>query len=155
MEPLPHRYEVQLTGGPSGHGWLSMPGSPGLPTAPPREFEGPGDAWSPEHLLLASVQACFLFTLQALAKKAGLRFTAVTVEATGTVDRRDGPLRFTGIDLLARLVLAEGADPALARRVLEKSEKACLISASLSTPVHLEIDVIVRALEPAGVHVED
>jgi uncharacterized OsmC-like protein len=30
-------------------------------------FDGPGDAWSPENLLLAAVQSCFLFTFQAVA----------------------------------------------------------------------------------------
>jgi peroxiredoxin-like protein len=150
MTPLPHRYDVHLAGGPSGHAWISTSGAPELPTAPPREFDGPGDAWSPEHLLLASVQTCFLFTLRAIAQKAQLEFTALTVDATGTVDRQDGLVRFTSITLLARIVLREGADPVLAKRVLEKSEKACLISASLSTPIHLEIVVIEPTREPVG-----
>jgi peroxiredoxin-like protein len=150
MQPLPHRYETHLAGGPSGYAWLSIPGAPRLQSAPPREFDGPGDAWSPEHLLLASVQTCFLFTLQTVAEKAHLQFKALTVDSTGTVDRKDGSVRFTDIQLLARIVLGDGADPALARRVLEKSERACLISASLSLPVRLEIEIIEQAREPAG-----
>lgn len=65
MKPLPHRYEVRLAGGPSGYAELSTSGVPNLQVAPPADYDGPGDAWSPEHLLLASVQACFLFTLRA------------------------------------------------------------------------------------------
>jgi hypothetical protein len=33
-------------------------------SAPPLDYDGPG-AWSPEHLLLAAVETCFLFTLRA------------------------------------------------------------------------------------------
>ena len=57
MKPLPHHYDVHLTGGPSGHAQLSTGGVPELRTAPPIDFDGPGDAWSPEHLLLASTRA--------------------------------------------------------------------------------------------------
>jgi len=66
MKALPHHYEVHLTGGPSGYAELSTSGAPVLRAAPPVEFDGPGDAWSPEHLLLASVQTCFLLTLRAI-----------------------------------------------------------------------------------------
>lgn len=69
MRPLPHHYEVTLTRGPSGCTDLSAPGVPSLRTAPPADYDGPGDAWSPEHLLLASVQACFLFALRAIARQ--------------------------------------------------------------------------------------
>lgn len=64
MKPLPHHYAVHLTGGPAGYAQLSTAGVPELRTALPEDYEGPGDAWSPEH---PSVQACFLFTLRAIA----------------------------------------------------------------------------------------
>jgi organic hydroperoxide reductase OsmC/OhrA len=62
MKPLPHRYTVRLAGGPGGHATVTADGLPDLRTAPPLDFDGPGDAWSPEHLLLAAVETCFLFT---------------------------------------------------------------------------------------------
>lgn len=74
MKTLPHRYHVHLTGGPSGYAQLSTPGIPQLRTAPPADYDGAGDAWSPEHLLLASVQTCFLFTLRAIARVSKLEF---------------------------------------------------------------------------------
>ena len=93
MKPLPHHYDVNLTGGPSGYAELSTAGVPGLRTAPPVDYDGPGDAWSPEHLLLASVQACFLFTLRAIARISKVEFVALELSATGTVDRKDGVTR--------------------------------------------------------------
>ena len=72
MKPLPHQYEVDLTGGPSGCGLTSTVNVPALCVAHPLEFDGPGDRWTPEHLLLASVEACLLLTFQARAKHANL-----------------------------------------------------------------------------------
>ena len=138
MKPLPHEYDVHLTGGPSGYAVLSTAGIPDLHTAPPADFDGPGDAWSPEHLLLAAVQTCFLFTLRSIARASRVEFISLGLDATGTVDRREGVTRFTEIVLRPRLVIAQGADRARALHVLEKSEKHCLVSASLSAPIRLE-----------------
>jgi hypothetical protein len=54
MKPLPHLYEVSLSGGPTDYATLSAAGLPPLRSAPPKEFDGPGDAWSPEQLLVCT-----------------------------------------------------------------------------------------------------
>ena len=77
MKPLPHHYDVHLSGGHSGYGMLSTPGIPDLRAAPPADFDGPGDAWSPEHLLLAAVQTCFLFTLRSIARASHVDFVSL------------------------------------------------------------------------------
>ena len=138
MKPLPHQYEVRLAGGPHGYASVSVEGAPDLASAPPRDFDGPGDAWSPEHLLLAAVGTCFLFTLRAVAQASRVEFTGLTLSGEGTVDRRDGTTRFTEIVLRPRLTLPLGGDRERALRVMEKAERACLVSASLSTPIRLE-----------------
>jgi peroxiredoxin-like protein len=138
MKPLPHRYEVRIAGGPAGHATLASSGVPDLATAAPAEFDGPGDAWSPEQLLVAAVEACFLLTFRAIAKASQLEFTSLSVEGEGTVDHASGGMRFTEIVLRPRLALPAGADPVRVRRALEKAERTCLVSASLSTPIRLE-----------------
>jgi organic hydroperoxide reductase OsmC/OhrA len=145
MKPLPHCYEIALSGGPSGYATLSTDGVPALSSAPPREFDGPGDAWSPEHLLLASVLACFMFTFRAVAQGSKFDFLSLDLAGSGTVDRKDGVTRFTEIVLKPRLVLPKGADPARANRVLDKSKTACLVTASLTTPVRLEAEILAEA----------
>jgi organic hydroperoxide reductase OsmC/OhrA len=141
MKPLPHQYDVQLTGGPKGHAQLSTPGVPELRAAPPLDYDGPGDAWSLEHLLLAAVQACFLFTLRAIARLSRLEFTELRLEAVGTVDRQDGVTRFTEIILRPTLTVAPGTDRGRAIRILERSKTTCLVSASLSTPIRMEPEI--------------
>lgn len=145
MKPLPHRYDVSLSGGPSGYAQLSTPGIPELRMAPPVEYDGPGDAWSPEHLLLASVEACFLFTLRTIARLSKLEFSDLELSATGTVDRQDGVTRFVEIVLRPRITVPAGTNRERALRILEKSEKTCLVSASLTTPIRLEAEIVEKA----------
>ncbi len=142
MKPLPHIYKAQLSGGSEGYAVLSVAGIPELRTAPPADFGGPGDAWSPEDLLMASVETCFLFTLRAVARASKLEFESLELSGEGTLDRKDGATRFTEIVLRPRLKLPVGGDRDKAMRVLEKSEKACLVTASLSTPVRLEPEIV-------------
>ena len=138
MKPLPHRYDVHLTGGPAGYAALSTAGLPDLRIAPPPEYDGPGDAWSPEHLLLAAVQACFLLTLRAVARLSKIEFTSLELDAVGTVDRQDGVTRFSEIVLRPTLSVAAGTPRDRVLSLLQKTEKACLVSASLATPIRLE-----------------
>ena len=133
-KPLPHRYDVRLTGGPAGYATLSAADVPDLRSAPPLEFGGPGDARSPEHLLRAAVQACVLFTFRAVARVSKVEFASLAPSGEGTVDRE--------IVLRPRVALAPGADRARALRALEKSGKACLVSSSLSTPGRLEPEIV-------------
>lgn len=141
MKALPHEYDVHLSGGPSGYAELSTAGVPALATAPPAEYDGPGDAWSPEHLLLASVQACFLFTLRAIARASKVEFTHLELDAVGTVARTDGATRFTEIVLRPRLTVPAGTNRERTLQILQKAEQKCLISASLSAPIRLEPDI--------------
>lgn len=63
-QSLSHLYEVGLKDGP-GYSTLFAGGPPKPRMAPPVEFDGPGDAWSPAQLLLAAIESWFLFTLRA------------------------------------------------------------------------------------------
>jgi peroxiredoxin-like protein len=141
MKPLPHRYAARIAGGPAGHATLSSAGVPDMPTAPPLDFDGPGDAWSPEQLLLAAVAGCFLLTFRAVARASRLEFVSLSVEAEGVVDRVEGVTRFTEIVLRPRVALPAGVDFTRVQRALEKAERSCLVSASLDTPIRLEAEI--------------
>ena len=70
-----------------------------------------------------------------------VEFTAMDATASGTVDRAGDAIRFTDIVLRLRLTVPAGTDPDRVQHVIEKSKKACLISASLSVPVRLESQI--------------
>lgn len=143
MHPLPHTYNVNLAGEAEGHAQLTAAGVPDLVTAGPKEFDGPGDAWSPEYLLLGAVSSCFLLTLRAVAKASGLEFVSLDCPCEGIVDKQERKLRFTAITLRPHLVIRNEKDREKALLLLEKSEANCLVSASLSTPIHMEPNISV------------
>jgi len=142
MKPLPHRYDVHISARPSGYAELSAEGLPVLRTAPPADFDGPGDAWSPEHLLVAAVQSCFLITFRGIARASKVDFTALEVEAYGTVARVDGATRFTEIVLRPIVTIPDATSREQLRQTLEKAEARCLISASLACVTRLEPAIV-------------
>ncbi len=137
MKDLPHHYPVRAEMAAEGPVRLASPGVDDLESAPPAEFGGPGDRWSPETLFVASVADCFLLTFRAVARGSKLPWTSLRCHAEGVLDKAEGGMRFTGIELRAELVVPEGTDPDRCERLLQKAEKGCLVSRSLSCPVRL------------------
>jgi uncharacterized OsmC-like protein len=75
----------------------------------------------------------------------------VRVNGVGVVDREDRVTRFTEIELHVTIGVPLETDVALVERLAEKAERACLVTASLSTPVRL-VTVVEAATSPqAGV----
>ena len=142
MHPFPHRYTLRLDGGPEGPARLEVEGLPPMETAPPKEFDGPGDRWSPEHLFAASVTSCFLLTLRAVARASKVAFTGLHCDTEAVLDRVEGGLRFTEVILRARMTVPAGSDHDKATKAMEKAEKSCLVSRSLNSAVRLEAEVV-------------
>jgi len=151
MKPLPHEYDVSITATSGGPAELRSHGLTTLMSAPPAEFGGPGNLWSPETLLVAAVGDCFVQTFKAIASLSKLQWSKIFCEAKGMLDRAEDGVRFTKVLLTVRLDLASGAQPDAARRVLEKAERGCLIGNSLKCRPELEYDIAFEeALAPAG-----
>jgi organic hydroperoxide reductase OsmC/OhrA len=149
MQPFPHHYTVSANGSGTGDVELNAGGLPTLRSASPIPFDGPGDRWSPETLLVAAVGDCLILTFRAVARASGFAWTSLDCEVTGTLDRIERTTRFVGFDVRARLHVPSGTDPDRARKVLEKAERSCLISNSLSGAIRL-IPVIEVAVEPVS-----
>ncbi len=151
MHPLPHRYSVVATGLDRSDIALESRGIAKLRSAAPLEFDGPGDQWSPETLLVAAVADCFVLTFRAVAHASQLPWMMLRCEVDGTLDRVERVLQFTRFDLRAELHVPPGVGTELAQRVLQKAERACLISNSLKAESHLETAVHIASaeLEPA------
>jgi organic hydroperoxide reductase OsmC/OhrA len=120
---------------------IESAGLAALESAPPIEFGGPGDRWSPETLLVAAVADCFVLTFRAIAAFSRLPWVSLTCEVSGTVDRVDRVTQFTSFDVRARLRVAAGADVEQARRLLTKAEQTCLVTQSLKAAAHLDASV--------------
>ncbi len=141
MQDLPHRYRLEAMARSDGNVVLSAQGLPSLESAPPAEFDGPGDLWSPESLLLAAVADCFVLSFRTLAANSSLGWSGLRCGAEGVLDRAEGGMRFTEIHLHAELELDPGQKRDRAQRLLERAEKICLVSNSLVTPVLLKTEI--------------
>jgi len=141
MTDFPHRYRVRARGGAEGEVALEGEKLPALATAPPAEFGGPGDRWSPETLLVGAVADCFLLTFRAVARASKVEWQELDCDVEGVLDKADGRTRFTELHVRARLRVPEGTDTERARRTLEKAERGCLVTNSLLAESHLEAEV--------------
>jgi organic hydroperoxide reductase OsmC/OhrA len=141
MEAYPHHYVVDASAQATGDVAVSAPGLPPLQTAPPAQFDGPGDRWSPENLFVAAVADCFILTFRAVARASNLPWTALRCATEAKLERAEGVTRFTQMVLRARLTVPPGTDADKARRLLEKAEKACLITNSLALTPELSCEI--------------
>jgi organic hydroperoxide reductase OsmC/OhrA len=141
MQDFPHHYTVSAAAETQGDIELHAAHVPNLPTAPPAEFDGPGDRWSPETLLVGALVDCFVITFRGVARASKLPWTSVRCDVTGTLERIDRATQFTAFDLHARLDVPAGTNLDHAQRVLEKAEHNCLITNSLKGAVHLVTDI--------------
>jgi len=131
MHPYPHLYTVQASANPAGDVPVSSAGLPALNTAPPAEFDGPGDRWSPETLLVAAVADCFLLSFRGVARANKFAWDSLECSVEGKLDKVAGKAHFTHYAVRATLRVPAGTDETKARQLLERAEHVCLISNSL------------------------
>lgn len=145
----PHNYQVDLNWKMDRKGEISSPGlQQKIEVATPPEFpRGIPGIWSPEHLYTAAVNSCFMTTFLAIAENSLLEFSSLTCPAKGILDKVDGKFAMTEVILEPVLTIPNAADREKAEKILQKSEKACLISNSISAKVILKTKVI--AEEPS------
>jgi len=142
MQDLPHLYRASAAVESDANVTLSFPGVDDIESAGPPEFGGPGDVWSPEGLLVASVADCFILSFRAIARTARLDWTSLSCEAEGTLDKIEKLTQFTGFKVIAKLTVPPGTNEKKAHTILEKAEKYCLITNSMKAESHLEAEVL-------------
>ena len=141
MQDLPHHYAVSAAATAETYVTLSSAGVDDLKTAGPPEFGGPGDAWSPEALLVGAVADCFVLTFRAVARAARFEWQSLACDVVGTLDKIERITQFTHFEVTAVLTAPPGVDEAKAHRLLEKAEKHCLITNSLKADSSLTATV--------------
>jgi organic hydroperoxide reductase OsmC/OhrA len=142
MHPFPHHYSVNTAVRPDGDVPLAAEGVRVIESAPPKEFDGPGNQWSPEQLLTAAVADCLVLGFRAIATASKYTWVSLQTNTRGTLDRVEGKMRFTRFETHAKLHVHTGADVERAKKLLEKAEATCLVANSLTSERHLTIEVI-------------
>ena len=143
MEKLPHQYKVSVKGEPQNSLLTCTGNLPPIQVAPPAQFDGPGDKWSPEELFMASLANCVILSFRPIAKASHFDWLSIECESTGTLEKVGHKIQFTGIQTKAKLTIASAEQIEKAKRLLNKAEETCFISNTLSCPSHLECDIVI------------
>lgn len=138
-----HYYDVTTTWNELRKGTISSPIlTTTIEVATPPDFtNGMPGIWSPEHLLVAAVGSCLMTTFLAIAENSKLAYQSFSCPAKGKLELVDGKYMITEVLLQPVLHVAE-EDKERALRILEKSERACLISNSIKAKIVFEPKVV-------------
>lgn len=139
-----HNYNVNLVWKNNRLGEIASPElNSKIEVATPPEFpKGIEGIWSPEHFFTAAVNSCFMTTFLAIAENSKLEFESFACNAVGKLEQIEGKYLMTEVTLTPTLKILKEEDKEKALRVLDKSEKACLISNSIKSTVHLVPNVV-------------
>jgi organic hydroperoxide reductase OsmC/OhrA len=149
----PHYYSIDINWNSGRKGLLCSPelSSPSaslgcIEVATPPEFpKGIPGIWSPEHLFTASVASCLMTTFLAIAENFKLNFGYFLCHAKGKLETVEGKMIMSEVQLFPEVSVASIGEKEKAIKVLDKAEKACLISNSIRSKVLIVSTILVDA----------
>jgi uncharacterized OsmC-like protein len=83
-------------------------------------------------------------TLRAVAEASKVQFHALELTVEGTVEKQEGGFRFTRVLLQPVVTIFKEDDRERMGRLLEKAERACLVTRSLACSTLLEAKMLVQ-----------
>lgn len=143
MKPFPHTYTAAASADPMGNVVSTLGNGCRVEVAPPVEFDGVGDVWSPEELLMSSVANCLVLSFKSIARAYDLNWLHIECSADGQLEKVDRRVTFTKVHTRVTLTITSSEDESKAKRILEKAEDTCFITNSLSAETSLSFEIIV------------
>ncbi|HVP55545.1 MAG TPA: OsmC family protein [Candidatus Eisenbacteria bacterium] len=150
-----HRYYTTADWTEGRKGDVSAEGVPQtIRFSAPPEFMGEAGTWTPEHIFAAALASCFVTTFKAIAEFSKFDFFSLHVEVEAILEKEPGGYSFTRALVKPSLEIGAGADQERALRLMEKAERACLISRSVKSQIELQPALVVRAIQAVGAAAE-
>ncbi len=106
---------------------------------PAPEFGGRSEALNPEELFVAAINGCLMTTFFYFLEKSHIEIQSYEAYAEGHVEKDADGFRFVGVQVRATAIVRESR---LATKICELAglaEKYCLVSRSVSCPVHYHL----------------
>jgi peroxiredoxin-like protein len=129
-------YETEVEWKGERVGKLAGPGLPSVSVGAPPEFNGREGSWSPEQLLVASVNTCYMLTLVAIAENSKIVLISFTSSAKGKLEKVQGAgYQVTEIMIKPKVVVASAKDVERISRIIEKAKQNCFVSNSIKSTV--------------------
>jgi organic hydroperoxide reductase OsmC/OhrA len=141
-EPRTFSYETEIEWKGEREGLVHGPGLSDIGVGAAPEFKGREGVWTPEHLLVASVNSCFMLTLLAIAENSKLSLVSFSSTAKGKLEKVQGAgYQITEIVLAPKVVVASAEDIGRTTRILEKAKENCFVSNSIKSVLKLKPEV--------------
>ena len=142
-EPVTYKYQTSLRWTGEKKGVLRCEGKPDIMVACPPEFGGHPGIWSSEDIFLASVETCTMTTLLWFTNKEHITLTSYRSTASGTAKLICGVFQFSSITVKLQIGISSEDDRIRLNKLLKKVERACLVTNSIKTDVHIEAEIFV------------
>lgn len=138
-----HYYQVNVNWNKNRNGILTSNNlDEKITIATPPEFpKGEANIWSPEHYFVAAINGCLMTTFLAVAENFKLDFIDFESDAVGKLEMIDRKFVMSEVILNPVVTISNEDQKALAIKVLEKSEKACLITNSVKSNIKMNITI--------------
>jgi peroxiredoxin-like protein len=135
-------YETEIEWKGERTGSLSGADLPSIGVGAPPEFNGRKGRWSPEQLLVASVNSCYMLTLLAIAENSKIPLVSFVSSAKGKLEKVEGAgYQVTEITLKPKIVVASARDIERVSRIIEKAKQNCFVSNSIKSAITLEPEI--------------
>jgi len=134
-----YRTDIKLTG--KGEGIIESGNKPSIELSTPVEFGGKQGAWTPEDLLVASVNACIMTTFSYYAGKRGFKFVSYESSAEGIIELVGMQYLFSKITIKPKITVESKGDIKVAENLLKISKESCFVSNSVKANVVLEPEI--------------
>ena len=120
---------------------VDIPGKPSFRGSADPAFRGDPALCNPEDLLVVALSSCHMLSYLALCARVRLPVVSYVDACTGTMDMKDGKIRFVEVVLRPRVVVAKGANLEQARQLHASAHGECFIANSVNFPVRNEPQV--------------
>jgi len=139
------RYKAKTAWTSGRRGLLSAVGKANIAVGSPPEFKGEPDVWTPEELLVGSLNTCMMLTFLTLAQAQGLIPVGYESEAEGLLENVEEKYHITEVTVRPRVTLKSEAELEPARKIMESVEAHCFIANSIKARVALTPEFIIAA----------
>ena len=129
----------QNTGKPAK---TTMSGISETEIGPPAEYGGSPNSLNPEEMFVASVNSCIMLVFFHFAKKYEFEVASYHSDANGKVEKTKNGLRFTNVEVRAKVSLVSAGSVEKIEEIAQLAEKYCLVSGSLTCPVQYHVEVV-------------
>lgn len=108
----------------------------------PPIYGGSELALNPEEMFVAAINSCIMLVFYHFAEKLKVEVLSYSSEAQGKVEKTKNGLRFTSVEVKAKVLLSDNNQAKKIEEIGRLAEKYCLVSGSVACPVEYGVEVV-------------